>query len=124
VSAPETLAKEVIWPIAPPPSARQLPSVSGQKKLTFRRLTARSGPPSILCLENKVVQQPVATVLEAIYEEDLLGRPTGSGRDAPSTMRRTLRNFTAGSRFVSIVGLAYFAPARTIGGNIDSLSPW
>jgi RNA-directed DNA polymerase len=28
---------------------------------------------SILCLEDKVVQQAVATVLEAIYEEDFLG---------------------------------------------------
>src|ERR1035437_380318 len=30
-------------------------------------------PLSILCLEDKVVQQAVATVLEAIYEEDFLG---------------------------------------------------
>jgi hypothetical protein len=27
----------------------------------------------ILCLEDKIVQQAVATVLEAIYEEDFLG---------------------------------------------------
>src|SRR5205823_12165417 len=30
-------------------------------------------PLSILCLEDKIVQQAVATVLEAIYEEDFLG---------------------------------------------------
>ncbi len=30
-------------------------------------------PLAILCLEDKVVQQAVATVLEAIYEEDFLG---------------------------------------------------
>src|SRR5262249_36098446 len=31
------------------------------------------GPLAILCLEDKVVQQAVATVLEAIYEEDFVG---------------------------------------------------
>ena len=30
-------------------------------------------PLSILCLEDKIVQQAVAMVLEAIYEEDFLG---------------------------------------------------
>jgi RNA-directed DNA polymerase len=34
-------------------------------------------PLSILCLEDKVVQQAVATVLEAIYEEDFLGLSYG-----------------------------------------------
>jgi RNA-directed DNA polymerase len=28
---------------------------------------------TVLCLEDKIVQQAVATVLEAIYEEDFLG---------------------------------------------------
>jgi hypothetical protein len=85
---------------------------------------ARSGPPSILYLEDKIVQQPVATVLEAMTRKTSSGFPTGSGRDAPDTMRWTLRNFTAPSLFVSNVGLAYFAPARTIGGSFGSLSPW
>src|SRR5499433_4146119 len=34
-------------------------------------------PLSILCLEDKIVQQAVATVLEAIYEEDFLGLSYG-----------------------------------------------
>jgi hypothetical protein len=34
---------------------------------------ARSRPLSILYLEDKIIQQPVATVLEAIYEEDFFG---------------------------------------------------
>src|ERR1700732_216744 len=34
-------------------------------------------PLSILCLEDKIVQQAVATVLEAIYEEDFLGSSYG-----------------------------------------------
>jgi RNA-directed DNA polymerase len=39
-------------------------------------------PLAILCLEDKVVQQAVATVLEAIYEEDFVGFSYGfrSGR--------------------------------------------
>ena len=32
-------------------------------------------PLSILCLEDKIVQQAVATGLEAIYKEDFLGSP-------------------------------------------------
>src|SRR6516165_6832331 len=44
-------------------------------------------PLSILCLEDKIVQQAVATVLEAIYEQDFLGfsygfRPGRSQHDA------------------------------------------
>ena len=46
-------------------------------------------PLSILCLEDKIVQQAVATVLEAIYEEDFLGLSSDSGRGAVSTMRWT-----------------------------------
>jgi hypothetical protein len=32
---------------------------------------------TVLCLEDKIVQQSVATVLEAICEEDFLGLPYG-----------------------------------------------
>ena len=44
-------------------------------------------PLSILCLEDKIVQQAVATVLKAIYEEDFLGfsygfRPERGQHDA------------------------------------------
>ena len=52
-------------------------------------------PLSILCLEDKIVQQAVATVLEAIYEEDFLGSPMDSDRSVASTMRWT--PFTSGS---------------------------
>ena len=44
-------------------------------------------PLAILCLEDKVIQQAVATVLEAIYEEDFVGFSYGFGRGAVSTMR-------------------------------------
>jgi RNA-directed DNA polymerase len=44
-------------------------------------------PLSILCLEDKIVQQAVATVLEAIYEEDFLGLSYGFRRGAASMMR-------------------------------------
>lgn len=39
-------------------------------------------PLSVLCLEDKIVQQAVVTVLEAIYEEDFIGFSYGfrSGR--------------------------------------------
>ncbi len=40
---------------------------------------------TVLCLEDKIVQQAVVYVLEAIYEEDFL-----SDRGAVSTMRWTL----------------------------------
>ena len=48
-------------------------------------------PLSILCLEDKIVQQAVATVLEAIYEEDFLGfsygfRPGRGQHDAPDAL--------------------------------------
>ena len=46
-------------------------------------------PLNILCLEDKIVQQAVATVLEAIYEDDFIGSPTAAERDAASTMRWT-----------------------------------
>ena len=46
-------------------------------------------PLSILCLEDKIVQQAVVYVLEAIYEEDFLGFFYGSVRGAASTMRWT-----------------------------------
>src|SRR5262249_25136456 len=44
-------------------------------------------PLAVLCLEDKVVQQAVATVLEAIYEEDFVGfsygfRPRRGQHDA------------------------------------------
>src|SRR6185503_16431144 len=39
-------------------------------------------PLSILCLEDKIVQQAVATVLEAIYEEDFLLRVPAGARPA------------------------------------------
>src|ERR1700736_5718924 len=43
-------------------------------------------PLSILCLEDKIVQQVVATVLEAIYEEDFLG--FSYGYDVKDRMRK------------------------------------
>lgn len=47
-------------------------------------------PLAILCVEDKIVQQAVATVLEAIYEEDFVVFPMGSDRGAVSRMRWTL----------------------------------
>ena len=53
-------------------------------------------PLSILCLEDKIVQQAVVTVLEAIYEEDFLGFsygfPTGT-RPARCAGRSQCRHF-------------------------------
>jgi Adenylate and Guanylate cyclase catalytic domain len=46
-------------------------------------------PVSILCLEDKIVQQAVATVLEAIYEEDFLGFSYGFRPGRASTTRWT-----------------------------------
>ena len=40
-------------------------------------------PLSILCLEDKIVQQAVVSVLEAIYEEDFLGFSYGRVRKQP-----------------------------------------
>ena len=48
----------------------QLPRPSRPDGHTSRRRTDLSGRSAILCLEDKVVQQAVATVLEAIYEEE------------------------------------------------------
>jgi RNA-directed DNA polymerase len=50
----------------------------------------RNRPLSILCLEDKIVQQAVAMVLEAVHAEDFLGFSLDSGRDVASTMRWTL----------------------------------
>jgi RNA-directed DNA polymerase len=47
---------------ARPARRTNIPKADGSKR-----------PLSILCLEDKIVQQAVATVLEAIYEEDFLG---------------------------------------------------
>ena len=46
-------------------------------------------PLDILCLEDKIVQQAVVFVLEAIYEADFLGFSYGFRPDAASTMRWT-----------------------------------
>ena len=64
---------------ARPARRTHIPKADGSKR-----------PLSILCLEDKIVQQAVATVLEAIYEEDFLGFSTDFGRGAASTMRWTL----------------------------------
>jgi RNA-directed DNA polymerase len=46
-------------------------------------------PLAILCLEDKVIQQAVATVLGAIYEEDFVGFSYGFRPGVASTMRWT-----------------------------------
>jgi len=51
----------------------KLPSASGQTYLHSEGRWLENDRLSILCLEDKIVQQAVATVLEAIYEEDFLG---------------------------------------------------
>jgi len=60
------------------------------RRTYIRRRTAPSGPLSILCLEDKIVQQAVVYVLEAIYEEDFLASRMDSDQGAASTMRWTL----------------------------------
>ena len=47
-------------------------------------------PLSIWSLEDKIVQQAIVTVLDAIYEEDFVGFSYGSGQGVASTMRWTL----------------------------------
>ena len=56
--------------------ATYIPKADGSKR-----------PLSILCLEDKIVQQAVVYVLEAIYEEDFLGFSYGYRPGAASTMR-------------------------------------
>ena len=47
----------------------------------------RQRPLGIATLEDKIVQRAVVEVLNAIYEEDFLGFPTGSGPGAARTKR-------------------------------------
>ena len=44
---------------------------------------------SVATLEDKIVQRAVGEVLNAVYEADFRGSPTGSGRGAARMMRWT-----------------------------------
>jgi RNA-directed DNA polymerase len=48
-------------------------SAQSPKPTYIPRAYGSQRPLAILCLKDKVVQQAVATVLEAIYEEDFIG---------------------------------------------------